>query len=240
MSCAGCFLGSFDVPWAMLLCALWPIHVTTISFKYKPSCLTTMQVFYKTALSFALVNLKPLLPGHVLICPQRRVPRFTDLTPAEVMDLMTLVQKAQYMLASIYFKPSPTSTSQHQAPASPLKEELDLLVRNGAFNLAIQDGAAAGQSVSHVHCHIIPRLPTDSKGDGIYAELAGEEGNVGGHLWDQGVERGTIRRPVTGGIFPKIEDADRMPRSREVMVEEARIFGEAMERLEGVEQTFVE
>jgi bis(5'-adenosyl)-triphosphatase len=192
-------------------------------------------VFHKTASSFALVNLKPLLPGHILICPQRRVPRFTDLTPAEVTDLMTLVQKAQYMLASIYFKSSSTSQLQQQAPASPLKEELDVLVRIGAFNIAIQDGPAAGQSVAHVHCHIIPRLPTDSKGDGIYAELADEEGNVGGHLWDQAVEKGTIRRPVAGGSFPKIEDADRMPRSREVMVEEARTFGEAMERLEGIE-----
>lgn len=35
--------------------------------------LTYFQVFHSTPLSFALVNLKPLLPGHVLVSPRRPV-----------------------------------------------------------------------------------------------------------------------------------------------------------------------
>ncbi len=47
----------------------------------------TSQVFYSTELSFAFVNIKPLLPGHVLVSPVRVVARLADLTDAEVADL---------------------------------------------------------------------------------------------------------------------------------------------------------
>jgi bis(5'-adenosyl)-triphosphatase len=44
----------------------------------------TGQVFYATTLSAALVNLKPILPGHSLVIPRRVVPRYADLSVAEV------------------------------------------------------------------------------------------------------------------------------------------------------------
>ena len=44
----------------------------------------TGQVFYVTTLSAALVNLKPILPGHSLVIPRRVVPRYADLSVAEV------------------------------------------------------------------------------------------------------------------------------------------------------------
>ncbi|KAF4157838.1 hypothetical protein CNMCM6936_003749 [Aspergillus lentulus] len=55
--------------------------------------LVTSQVFHLTPLSFALVNLKPILPGHVLVSPRRRVPRVADLTAAETSDLFLTVQR---------------------------------------------------------------------------------------------------------------------------------------------------
>lgn len=99
---------------------------------------------------------------------------------------------------------------------------------DGSFNIAIQDGEAAGQSVKHVHVHIIPRTEVDGKGDRIYDELAGEEANVGGLLWDK--ELG--QRPVPKGRFPKIEDKKRMPRTQDEMREEAECFRRVMEELE--------
>jgi bis(5'-adenosyl)-triphosphatase len=76
--------------------------------------------------------------------------------------------------------------------------------------------------VPHVHCHIIPRTTKDStEGDGIYDRLQGEEGNVGGGLWDQS-------RPTPIGKFPQIEDADRKPRSAEEMNKEAAFFRKQM------------
>lgn len=174
-------------------------------FLFNPS--NTLQVFHKTTHSYALVNIKPLLPGHILIVPLRPVARLTDLSPAETADLFTLVQRAQRMLASVYF-PSPSRPEE------------------GSFNIAIQDGVEAGQSVPHLHCHIIPRIG-DGKGDGIYGELAGEQGNVGGGLWDRYMQK---RPEVRGEEFPKIEDSARLPRSMEEMVAEARRFEDAMKQ----------
>lgn len=68
----------------------------------------TRQAFYRTALSYAIVNLKPLVPGRksssfcighpcliqidVLVLPTRVVPRLADLTGPELVSLMTSVQ----------------------------------------------------------------------------------------------------------------------------------------------------
>ena len=152
------------------------------------------------------MNLKPLLPGHVLVSPLRKVPRLTDLSHEEVADLFTTVQKVERMLAHLTFNGQP---------------------EDGSFNIAIQDGEDAGQTVPHVHCHIIPRKRDgDSGGDEIYDKMASEEGNVGGALWDQ------QRRPKPSGAFPRIEDADRKPRSVEEMKEEAELYRQRMISLE--------
>jgi bis(5'-adenosyl)-triphosphatase len=176
--------------------------------------LTLPQVFHTTPLCYALVNIKPILPGHVLVVPFRKVPRMTDLTANEITDLFTTVQKVQSMLAKRYFPPSPSS-------ASPLSSEAAL--ESGSFNLAIQDGPESGQTVPHVHCHIIPRTKESSgEGDGIYDRLQGEEGNVGGGLWD------LRERPEQRGKFPRIEEDQRKPRSKEDMNAEAEMYKELM------------
>ena len=149
------------------------------------SFLVNSQVFYVTSLSFALVNIKPLLPGHVLVSPLRVVPRFSELSSAEISDLFLTAQRVG-------------RTIERTFGAS-------------ALNIAIQDGAAAGQSVPHVHAHIIPRKAADldDKGgnDAIYAMMDGPEGDIGRHQ-EQGAK------------FPA-PDAERHPRSEEEMNKEA-------------------
>jgi hypothetical protein len=46
--------------------------------------IVTSQVFYTTKLCAAIVNLKPILPGHSLVIPRRIVPRYADLSQDEV------------------------------------------------------------------------------------------------------------------------------------------------------------
>lgn len=118
----------------------------------------------KTKLSYALVNLKPIVPGHVsticlpitrvkslttvqkvLIVPLRNVPRLKDLTPEESLDFMETLQKVHAFIEHIY--------------------------KADSLNIAIQDGPEAGQSVPHVHAHIIPRTRTKNIGDKIYEKL---------------------------------------------------------------------
>ncbi|TKA31447.1 hypothetical protein B0A50_02294 [Salinomyces thailandicus] len=155
----------------------------------------TSQVFHTTAHSFALVNLKPLLPGHILVCPLQPKPLLRDLTATETADLFQTVTRVQKTLRRVY------------------KAE--------AFNVAVQDGEAAGQSVKHVHCHVIPRKTKDEGGDDkVHEWLEGKEGDVGRHQAE-----GSVGEREGGGWA---RDEDRKPRGREEMEREAVLLKEEM------------
>ncbi|XP_074307721.1 bifunctional bis(5'-adenosyl)-triphosphatase/adenylylsulfatase FHIT [Silene latifolia] len=112
-------------------------------YTFGPYKIDMKEVFYSTNLSYAMVNLRPLLPGHVLVCPRREVKRFADLTVDETSDLWLTAQKVGSQLEN-YHKAS-------------------------SLTLAIQDGPQAGQTVPHVHIHILPRKGGDfEKNDEIY------------------------------------------------------------------------
>jgi bis(5'-adenosyl)-triphosphatase len=99
--------------------------------RFGPWELYLSQIFYESPLCYGIVNLKPIVPGHVLIIPKRVSVRIADLSSEEMTDLFSTVQKVGPVLENYY--------------------------GGDALNIAIQDGKAAGQSVPHVHVHIIPR-----------------------------------------------------------------------------------
>ncbi|CAH0486777.1 unnamed protein product [Peronospora farinosa] len=108
------------------------------------------QIFYESELSFALVNLKPIVPGHVLVVPKRPVPRFEMLDVDEVSDLWNTAQLVGKQV------------ERHYGASS--------------LTFAIQDGKEAGQTILHVHIHIIPRIAQDFKcNDDIYTEIEKHE-----------------------------------------------------------------
>lgn len=51
---------------------------------FGPYAIDEDQVFYSTRLTMAIVNLKPIVPGHILVVPHRMAVRFADLTREEV------------------------------------------------------------------------------------------------------------------------------------------------------------
>jgi len=107
------------------------------------------QIFFQSELSMGLVNLKPVVPGHVLVIPKRVVHRFKDLTPAEVADLMVSAQT--------------------------ISTQIEKQFKADSLTLAIQDGIHAGQTVFHVHVHVIPRRPGDfDNNDDVYRDLEKE------------------------------------------------------------------
>ncbi|KAJ5333886.1 uncharacterized protein N7506_007669 [Penicillium brevicompactum] len=170
---------------------------------YFGSFIVTPQVFFTTPLSFALVNLKPILPGHVLISPRRVVPRVTDLTPAETSDLFLTVRRVGRMVERVYGASS--------------------------LNIAVQDGVHAGQSVPHVHAHIIPRKPADldHRGgtDAVYDLLDGDEGDIGKAFKDAGATEDGRRNK-----FPAVDNEARSPRGEEEMRAEAEMLAREMEK----------
>lgn len=78
----------------------------------------------------------PVSPGHTLVIPRRHIGSFFELTDAERACMVELLAKA--------------------------KAELDLSFQPDGFNIGINDGAAAGQTVPHLHLHLIPRYRGDA------------------------------------------------------------------------------
>jgi diadenosine tetraphosphate (Ap4A) HIT family hydrolase len=83
----------------------------------------------------ALLDGYPLNPGHCLVIPRRHVADFFDLSPSEQADIWSLV--------------------------SELKARLDTERAPAGYNVGINVGAAAGQTVWHAHVHLIPRYAGD-------------------------------------------------------------------------------
>ena len=92
-----------------------------------PVALRPAQVALETPLSVVIRDLRPVLPGHVVVAPKRPVERYADLTEEEGDDLAVAIRHAQQL-----------------TPAA------------DAFNVALKDGASAGQPVAHVHAHVVP------------------------------------------------------------------------------------
>jgi diadenosine tetraphosphate (Ap4A) HIT family hydrolase len=77
----------------------------------------------------------PISPGHTLIIPKRHIGSFFDLEADERAELLALLCQAK-VVADKEFSPQ-------------------------GYNIGINDGAAAGQTVPHLHLHLIPRFEGD-------------------------------------------------------------------------------
>lgn len=103
-----------------------------------------------------------------------------------------------------------------------------------SLNIAVQDGIYAGQSVPHVHAHIIPRKAADldHRGgtDAVYDMLDGYEGDVEKAFREAngGSER-EGGRPRTRTRFPVVDNEERKPRGKEEMGAEAEMLAREME-----------
>ena len=93
---------------------------------------TTDRVIDQTDHTFVIRDAFPVTEGHTLIIPKRHVADYFDLNPNETSDIQELLQK-------------------HKALIEVNDESAD------GFNIGINVGATAGQTVFHVHVHLIPR-----------------------------------------------------------------------------------
>ncbi|KAG5567128.1 hypothetical protein RHGRI_002633 [Rhododendron griersonianum] len=122
-------------------------------YMFGPYKISFKEVFYSTDLSFAMVNLRPVVPGHILFwlhLLRREVKRFADLTAEETSDLWLTAQK--------------------------IGKQLEYHHKASSLTFTIQDGPQAGQTVPHVHIHILPRKGGDfQENDEIYDAIDGKE-----------------------------------------------------------------
>lgn len=113
----------------------------------------------------------------------------SDLTSDEVSDLFLSVQRVGAVLEKAY--------------------------KAQALTVSLQDGLAAGQSVPHVHVHLIPRHSTDFEGDNdqIYPALEKHESKL---------KEDFKASEAVGTAWRVPKDEDRRPRTAEVMEQEAK------------------
>ncbi|CAH0555527.1 unnamed protein product [Brassicogethes aeneus] len=116
-------------------------------FSFADKTIPGSTVFYKTPYSFAFTNIRCVVPGHVLISSLRPAKRLQDLTETEIADLFNAAVKVEKVL------------EKHHSTSS--------------TTVCVQDGRLAGQTVPHVHVHILPRHAGDfERNDDIYDSLA--------------------------------------------------------------------
>jgi ATP adenylyltransferase len=88
-------------------------------------------------LVYAVLNLYPYNPGHLMVVPYRRVSELEDLTDAESAELMAFAQKAIRVIKAV--------SMPH------------------GFNVGLNLGSSAGGSLAeHLHMHVVPRWGGDA------------------------------------------------------------------------------
>ena len=97
--------------------------------------LPSARVIDENATAMVIRDGYPVSPGHTLLIPKRHTGSFFDLSEQERDDLLALLDCS--------------------------KRVLDAELQPQGYNIGINDGAAAGQTVPHLHVHLIPRFEGD-------------------------------------------------------------------------------
>lgn len=97
--------------------------------------LPEIDILVRNEMALAFLDKFPVNEGHVLIVPERHVASLFDLTQEEVLGIWKLVGE--------------------------VKEVLNIRFHPAGYNVGVNIGAAAGQTIFHLHVHIIPRYDGD-------------------------------------------------------------------------------
>ncbi len=93
------------------------------------------RIFHEDRYFLAILDSYPVSPGHTLVIPRRHVSSLFDLSSEELGELVKTLAAARAILL------------ERHAPDS--------------FNIGVNDGKAAGQTIDHAHLHLIPRYAGD-------------------------------------------------------------------------------
>jgi diadenosine tetraphosphate (Ap4A) HIT family hydrolase len=101
-----------------------------------PFChLPESRIVHGHPLAVAVRDAYPVAPGHTLVIPRRHVGSFFELLLPEKIAMLELLDQA--------------------------KADVEHELASEGYTIGLNDGAAAGQTVPHVHLHLIPRRTGD-------------------------------------------------------------------------------
>ena len=94
-------------------------------------------ILFENETGFVVRDGFPITQGHTLVIPKQHIGSFFDSTQQQRQDLFSLVDLA--------------------------KADLDKQYQPASYNIGINDGEAAGQTIPHLHIHLIPRYVEEGK-----------------------------------------------------------------------------
>jgi bis(5'-adenosyl)-triphosphatase len=102
-------------------------------------------VFFTRGDFLALYNIAPVLPGHSLIIPKQHYTSLLELTDKELLEFFITAKMALRILLKAF--------------------------NTDSFDWSLQEKPEAGQTIEHLHLHIVPRLKGDLKQSGDWYPL---------------------------------------------------------------------
>lgn len=94
-----------------------------------------IKIIYQNAYVYAIYDMFPVNPGHTLVITKRHVSNYFDL----------LIEEKQAIDEALIY----------------LKTKIDIEFHPDGYNIGINNGEAAGQTIMHLHVHLIPRYQGD-------------------------------------------------------------------------------
>ncbi len=92
-------------------------------------------VFFKSGGFMAIYNIAPVLPGHVLVVPEAHKTSLMELKEEEILAFFMTARQATLIVLNAF--------------------------HTDAFDWSVQEKPEAGQSIEHLHLHIVPRRRKD-------------------------------------------------------------------------------
>jgi bis(5'-adenosyl)-triphosphatase len=92
-------------------------------------------VFAKSENFYAIYNIAPVFPGHSLIIPKEHATSILDFSESRLTEMTLFAGNVTRLLLRVF--------------------------KTEGFNWSVQDNETAGQTIAHVHFHIVPRKEGD-------------------------------------------------------------------------------
>ena len=93
-------------------------------------------VVHRGGTAYAVLNLYPYAPGHLMVCPYRHIADYTETTDEEAAEIAAMTKHAMTVIRSVS--------------------------NAGGFNIGMNQGHIAGAGIAaHLHQHVVPRWPGD-------------------------------------------------------------------------------